>query len=229
MLISLVAAAVIPPETNEPVGYLAPVPGKPVAGVLVLHPWWGLNADVKATCNELAKAGYVAFAPDLFEGKTANTEQQAEQLVQQNQSREKQISALIGESAAYLDKLAGKKEIGVIGFSFGAYYALKYSNQAPDRVRATVIYYGTGAEDFQNAKSSYLGHFAEQDPFEPADSVASLLGLLKGSHRKAEFFTYPGTGHWFAEPGVVKAYNKSAADLAWSRTVNFLKQEFPSH
>ena len=47
----------------------------------MLHPWWGLNADTKNVCTRLASEGFIAFAPDLFHGKTATTEAEAEALV----------------------------------------------------------------------------------------------------------------------------------------------------
>jgi len=48
--------------------------------VLVLHPWWGLNDTIKAFCNRLAEAGFVAFAPDLHHGQIATTIPDAEAL-----------------------------------------------------------------------------------------------------------------------------------------------------
>ncbi|RYG28322.1 dienelactone hydrolase family protein, partial [bacterium] len=55
----------LPPSQTSihPEGYLAEPKNGPGQGVLVLHPWWGLNEDVKAFCNRLADAGFVAFAP----------------------------------------------------------------------------------------------------------------------------------------------------------------------
>ena len=205
-------------------GYLAEPKLGQGRGVLVLHAWWGLNADVKTYCDNLADAGFTAFAPDLFHGKIATSEADAEALVEAHQSKEAEIDAQIAEAAVYLGKQTGHEEIAVIGFSFGAYYALSFSNAAPDHVRAVVVYYGTGAEDFSRSKAAYLGHFAEKDDFEPKEAVGGLTAILNKAGRPETIHTYPGTGHWFAEPGVVKAYDKAAADLAWERNLKFLKQ-----
>src|SRR5688572_7125753 len=55
-------------------------PGSP--GVLVLHAWWGLTDHFKGVCDRLGKNGYVAVAPDMFGGETADTPERAKQLVQ---------------------------------------------------------------------------------------------------------------------------------------------------
>ncbi len=65
---------------SQPEGFLAiPRVGKG-PGVLVLHAWWGLNDTIKAFCTRLADSGFVAFAPDLYHGKIADTIADAEKL-----------------------------------------------------------------------------------------------------------------------------------------------------
>lgn len=208
----------------DPEGYLAKPPAGIGKGVLVLHPWWGLNSDTKAYCRRLAEAGFVAFAPDLFHGKTATKPADAEALVKEFESKNSEISAQISAATKYLAGLTTAKSVAVVGFSFGAYYALQLSNAEPEAIRAVVVYYGTGHEDFSKSKSSYLGHFAESDDFEPKANVDALSKLLKDAGRPATVHTYPGTGHWFAEPSVEKSYNPAAADQAWKRTVEFLRK-----
>ena len=58
---------------SQPQGFLAVPPTGKGPGVLVLHAWWGLNDTIKAFCTQLAEAGFVAFAPDLYHGKVADT------------------------------------------------------------------------------------------------------------------------------------------------------------
>lgn len=194
----------------------------------MLHAWWGLNSDTKALCTRLADAGFVAYAPDLFEGKTATTEDEAETLVRAAQPKDAEIRAKVVSAMKLLLEGADQKEIGVVGLSFGAYYALELSNDEPKRVRTVVVFYGTGAEDFEKSRASYLGHFAENDEFEPKESVEGLTKLLRDADRPAMIHTYPGTGHWFFEPGVKKAYDKEASDLAWERTLRFLRETLPN-
>lgn len=223
-LLALPLASLGASSQTKPEGYLAEPKSGHGPGVLVLHPWWGLNGDVKALCDRLADSGFVAFAPDLFHGKTATTEADAEALVKYYDPKAAELKAQIAEAAKYLEERAGEKEIAVLGLSFGAYYALDFSNDEPTRVRSVVVFYGTGAEDFSKSKASYLGHFAEKDDFESKESVDGLAKLLHEAGRPASIHTYPGTGHWFFEPGVKKAYDKAAADLAWERTLKFLRE-----
>jgi len=116
----------------------------------------------------------------------------------------------------------------VIGFSLGAYYALSLAAAAPEQIRSVVLFYGTGDDDFSSSKAAYLGHFAENDEYEPQANVDYLEGALKqagGSPLGAvTFYRYPGTGHWFFEPDRTDAYNPAAASLAWERTLAFLKR-----
>lgn len=208
----------------KPEGFLAEPASKKGPGVLVLHAWWGLNSDIKALCNRLAKSGFVAFAPDLFNGKTASTPEAARELTKEHQSKDAEIKAHLLESANYLAERTGKKQIAVLGLSFGAYYALEFSNTEPALVKSVVVFYGTGHEDFAKSKASYLGHFAETDDFEPKEGVDHLATLLREAGRPATIHTYPATGHWFFEPSVKSAYDKKAAELAWKRTLEFLKK-----
>ncbi len=208
----------------KPEGFLAePASGKG-PGVLVLHAWWGLNSDIKAICKRLASSGFVAFAPDLFHGKTATTQDEARALTKEHQPKETEINVQISEASKFLADRSTKKEIAVLGLSFGAYFALEFSNAEPARVKSVVIFYGTGPEDFAKSKASYLGHFAEKDDFEPKEGVDNLAKLLHDAGRPATIHTYPAAGHWFFEPSVKSAYDKKAADLAWKRTLEFLKK-----
>lgn len=226
-LLALPLASLASPDSSKPDGFLAEPKSGHGRGVLMLHPWWGLNADVKAFCKRLAKAGFVAFAPDLFHGKVVKTKSEAEALVKAYEPREAELNAQIADATKYLVGRTGK-EIAVVGFSFGAYYALHLSNAEPTRVGAAVVFYGTGQEDFSKSKAAYLGHFAEKDDFEPKASVDGLTKLLQDAGRLAEIHTYPGTGHWFFEPGVKGSYDKAAADLAWERTLEFLRTHLAS-
>jgi carboxymethylenebutenolidase len=210
---------------NQPDGYLATPASGTGDPVLVLHAWWGLNDTLKTFCTRLAGAGFVAFAPDLYHGKVADTIAEAETLVAALNQNGDQANTDLAEAAAFLSERAGQPEsrLTVIGFSLGAYYALDLSITMPERIQSVVVFYGTGPVDFSQSKAAYLGHFAENDPFEPPSSVDSLEESLKRAGRPVTIYRYPGTGHWFFEPDRPDAYNQVAADLAWDRTLAFLR------
>ena len=75
--------------------------------------------------------------------------------------------------------------------------------------------------DYRRASAAYLCHFAEDDPFEPTESVAEMEQALQVAGRQATFYTYPGTNHWFFEENRPE-YDAEAARVAWERTTQFL-------
>ena len=208
--------------------YLAVPEGGTGPGVLVLHAWWGLTPVFTGICDRLAAAGYVALAPDLYANEaTAETIAEAEVLVAVHDSASAETEAV---ALAAIDRLrelpsVGGDRIAVIGFSLGAWWALHLSQERPDAIGAVVTVYGTSDGDFGTAKANYLGHFAENDEFEPLEAVRELEASIREAGHEVTFHIYPGTGHWFVEPNRPDAYNATAADLMWERTLAFLNDQ----
>jgi carboxymethylenebutenolidase len=169
------------------------------SGVVVLHPWWGLNEDVVAFADRLAGAGFTVVAPDLFDGQVAKTIEEAEGLTKT--ADEQAIDALVLATVDGLgERLGPDAGLAVLGFSFGAHWAL-WSPAERDRVAASVVYYGTSDGPFlTGARVPVLGHFAEDDPYESAEWVAEFEEKIRAAGRDVTIHRYPGTGHWFAEP-----------------------------
>ena len=207
-------------EHSQPLGYLATPPNGNGPGVLVLHAWWGLNDTIRAFCTRLAASGFVTFAPDLYHGRVTDTIPGAEAL--STALDPVGAKADIARAVTFLNERAGD-HLAVIGFSLGAYFALDLSAADPEHIRSVVVFYGTGPIDFSNSKAAYLGHFAEKDQFEPQAEVDNLEAALRRAGRPVSFYTYPGTGHWFFEADRSGAFNQAAADLAWERTLAFLR------
>jgi carboxymethylenebutenolidase len=193
------------------------------AGVIVVHPWWGLNDDVIAFTDRLAEAGFAAAAPDLFAGQVATTIPEAEGL---SDSVDEDIAdafvlAAIDELGATVGDPSAR--LGAVGFSFGAAWALWLPAQRPE-VAATVVYYGSAeGPSLTRARTPVLGHFAETDPYETDDGLAAFEKTLRTANREVEIHRYPATGHWFAEPSN-EAFVPDAAELAFDRTVDFLRR-----
>jgi carboxymethylenebutenolidase len=203
-------------------GYMAIPEGGSGPGVLVLHAWWGLKPFFKQVCDRLAGEGFVVLAPDLFDGKTAATIEEAEQLISQSDSQA--IEATVTAAAAYLRRhpaVRGER-LGALGFSFGAAWALTLSTLAPDDIGAVVVFYGSYAPDFDTARAAYQGHFAEDDEWEPTEGVREMEDKLRAAGREVTLHTYPGAKHWFFELDRPE-YLPEAADLAWRRTIDFLR------
>ena len=197
------------------------------AGVLVLHAWWGLTSVFTDVCNRLAAAGYVALAPSLFpDGATATTIAEAEALRDAHDEATvvEPVVLAAAEQLRGLPAVTGSK-IGVIGFSLGAYWALRLSQLRPDDVGAVVTIYGTDDGDYHTARAAYLGHFAEFDDYEPLEAVRALEKKIRAAGREVTFHVYPGTGHWFVEPNQPDVYNAAAAELVWDRTLAFFNAQ----
>jgi carboxymethylenebutenolidase len=180
----------------------------------------------KTFSTRLAEAGFVAFAPDLYHGKVAEEIPDAETLGHALDTNHLQAKAEIADAAIFLNQRVGQSERGlaVIGFSMGAYYALDLAAADPEHIRSVVLFYGTGDGDYNSSRADYLGHFAENDEFEPQCNVDNLEESLRRAGRPVTFHRYSGTGHWFFEPDRSQAYNQAAASLAWDRTLAFLRR-----
>jgi len=189
------------------------------AGVVVLHPWWGLNADVIAFADRLASAGYAVAAPDLYHGDVVDTVEAAEQRVHQLDGKEGMaiVRASVDDLAT---RLGHDARLVVLGFSLGASFAVAASHPA---LAGTVLYYGTGDPSDAAGSAPILGHFAEADPYEDDAWVDEFEGALRKAGREVVFHRYPGTGHWFAEPSR-DAYRADSAELAFERTTAFLQR-----
>lgn len=195
-------------------------------GVVVLHPWWGLNDDIVAFADRLGEAGFAAVAPDLFGGQVATTIEDAERLVRA--ADEAAVDAFVLATVDRLaDRLAPTSKVAALGFSFGAHWAM-WTPTERDRVAASVVYYGTtGGSALTGTSVPVLGQFAADDPFETEEGVAAFEEVLRSAGRDVAIHRYPGTGHWFAEPSR-DAYRPEAANLAFDRTVDFLRKQLGS-
>jgi carboxymethylenebutenolidase len=197
------------------------IPAGTRAGVVVLHAWWGLNDDLIAYADRLAAAGHAIVAPDMFAGEVATEVEDADRL---SSGMDEEAGKAITLAAVDLlaERLGPDAPLAALGFSFGAAWAI-WGPTKSDRVDATVVYYGTWTGSvLGQAKVPVLGHFAEADPYETAETVNEFEQGLRDAGREAIVHRYPGTGHWFAEPSR-DAYRPEAAELAFDRTTAFLK------
>ena len=212
-------------------GYLAEPPHGSGPGVLVLHAWWGLTEPFQQVCDQLAEAGFVALAPDLYHGKTTSSVEEAEELVGALNQDEERVRSDIAAAVQVLRQHTatnledGHGKLAIVGFSLGGAYALDTSVTLAQEIAAVVTFYASyPGLDYSGANAAYLCHFAEKDPFEPAESVAEMEQELRAAGRQATFYTYPGTKHWFFEENRPE-YDAEAARLAWERTTQFLHQQ----
>ena len=193
-------------------------------GVLVLHAWWGLNPFIRGLCDRLASEGFVAHAPDLYHGATAASIEEAKKL--RSKLEQDVVAQEITQATEQLWASCGARRagVGVVGLSLGGYWALWLAEQKSTPVTAAVVFYGTRNGDYVASQAAFQFHLAETDPYVAASGVKKLQKSLKGAGREAEFYTYAGTTHWFFENDRADAYQAQAAEMAWKRTVEFLRK-----
>ena len=164
----------------HPPGFLAVPPTGQGDPVLVLHAWWGLNDTMKAVCTRLAEAGFVAFAPDLYHGKVAETIPDAEALAKALDANYEQAKAEIREAATFLESVpATRPRPGGDRLLAGRILCAGSLVDRPRGHPRVVIFYGTGSGDFSGSQAAYLGHFAENDEYEPQVDVDALEEALE--------------------------------------------------
>ena len=202
-------------------GYLA-VPAQPNApGVIILHAWWGLNSFFKSLCDRLAAEGFAVFAPDLYNGKVVKTIEEAGQLVDMEQDRKQAIVTAAPDFLRNRPEVR-KEAFAVIGFSMGAAWSLVLASERPEEIGKVVLFYGSYGVDFSKVQSHILGHYADTDEWEPLDGVRAMEADMRTAGLKPTFHIYPNTQHWFFEEDRPE-YDPRAAELAWVRTLEFLR------
>jgi carboxymethylenebutenolidase len=188
-----------------------------MAGVLVLHAWWGLNNDVRAYARRLADEGFTAESPDLYGGGQTATEIPAAETLMK--ARDKARATTEIDDAA--DRLAKHGPFGVVGWSMGGSYAWDLVERRPGLVAALVDHYGGGWPEPGATLPPILGHYGELDEDPSPGTIRELAERIKAA--SPVFHIYPGAKHWFAEPSRPQ-HDAAAAALAWERTLSFLKQ-----
>jgi carboxymethylenebutenolidase len=184
-------------------------------GVLVAHPWWGLNRTIRDYGARLAKEGFVVGLPDFFEGNIATTIEGAEkQMRKYMEPARAHLDAALDE----LDKhpSATGSSLNTVGFSFGGFQLLRAIEANDQRITRLVVYYATFPLPDKHAP--IMAHLAADDPYESQEDMAALT-----AHLGDTAYTYPGTQHWFAEIDRPE-YEADAANLAFERTVGFLRR-----
>ena len=207
-------------------GYLvrpAKASGK-LPGVLVVHENRGLNPHIEDIARRIALDGFMAFAPDALApvgGYTGDEDKARDLFGKLDLEKVGEDFVAAAEWLKSRPDCTGK--IGVVGFCFGGGIANLLATRLPD-LSAAVPFYGAQpkAEDVAKIKAPLLIHYAEHDDRIDA-GIPAFEAALKANHVRYQLFTYPGTQHGFNNDTTPR-YDKAAAQLAWQRTIDFLKK-----
>ncbi|MEP6720056.1 MAG: dienelactone hydrolase family protein [Variovorax sp.] len=196
--------------------------------MLVLQEIFGINANIRALCDEFASEGYVAVAPDLFwrQGRGIDIDPAAPDAMERAMAlldRFNDVEALHDMEATIEFAFAQygcSGPVAAVGYCLGGRLALRALHDTA--VSASVSYYGVGLEGLVEqplpAGKAALLHVAERDAYCSPAAQARIRHVAKGSV-KANF--YPGCDHAFARAGSAH-YDADAARLAYDRTLSFL-------
>ena len=213
-------------------GYLArpEKAGPDTPGIIVIHEWWGLNDNIREMTRKLAREGYVALAVDLYEGKVAETPDNARRYAIEAMQHEARVRENLRQAYRYLKEKQGVSRVGVIGWCFGGGWALQTALMMPEQIDAVVIYYGrlvTDPEQLSKLKMPVLGIFGAEDRGIPVETVQRFKAILDSLGTIHEIYIYEGAGHAFANPSGTR-YVPEAAQDAWKKTVAFLNRYLKS-
>jgi len=217
-------------ETGDVRAYLArPKGDAKLPAVLVIHENRGLNAHIEDVTRRIALEGFLAMAPDALSplGGTPEDSEKAPALIGQL-DREKTTKNFVA-AAKYLKTHAHSNgEVGVVGFCWGGAMTNQVAVHSPD-VAAAVPYYGAAPapEDVPKIKASLLLHYAGIDERINA-GIPAFEEALKKASVNYKIFMYEGAKHAFNNDTSAERYNKDAAQLAWQRTIAFLKEKLKS-
>lgn len=202
-------------------GYLvrpAKASGK-VPAVLVVHENRGLNPYIEDVARRVAKAGYLALAPDGLTsvgGYPGNDDQG--RTLQQQVDPEKLLNDFFAGIEYLLRHGDCTGKVGITGFCYGGGVCHAAAVAFPE-LAAAVPFYGRQArpEDVPRIQAPMLLHFAENDPGVNA-TWPDFEAALREHGKTYEAYIYPGTTHGFHNDSTPR-FDEAAAKLAWERTL----------
>ena len=200
--------------------------------VIVIHEIFGLSDWIRNVADQLAREGFIAIAPDLITGKgpngggTESVSSRDDVVALVRKLTPEEVDARMNAVRAYGMKLpAADGKTATIGFCWGGATSFRYASVQSD-LSAAVVYYGSApdAPALANIKAPVLGLYGGDDArvnatIEPASAELKKLG------KSYEPNVYDGAGHGFLRAQAERdGANRAAAEKAWPRTIEFLKQ-----
>jgi carboxymethylenebutenolidase len=194
--------------------------------VVVIHENRGLVPHIEDVTRRVALEGFLAIAPDALSplGGTPEDESKAPSLMGQLDKKTTLDNYLA--AVRYLrTHPSSTGKVGVVGFCWGGGMANQLAVDSPD-VSAAVPYYGAqpALEDVRKIRASLLLHYAGVDE-RINKGIPAFEEALKKASIDYKIYVYEGAQHAFNNDTTPARYNKEAAQLAWQRTISFLKEK----
>lgn len=195
-----------------------------LGGVVVVHENRGLNPYIEDVGRRVALAGFISIAPDALTplGGYPGDDDKGRDL-QAKRDKNEMLQNFIDAFEYLLKHPDCNGKVGVVGFCFGGGIANQMAVKLPD-LAAAVPFYGAQPpkEDVPLIKAPLLLHYAGLDT-RINDGWPAYEAALKENKKEYTVFIYPNVNHGFHNDTTPR-YDKSAAELAWQRTIDFFKQ-----
>ena len=201
-------------------GYRADPTGTPRAAVVVIQEIFGVNHHIRAVCDRLAGAGYVAIAPSIFDPIEPNFQcgySPDEIAVARKFVANPDWAAMLSDTQAAIDAVRNVGAVGIVGFCLGGSVAYAAATKLTG-LSAAIGYYGGAivrfADDIPEVPTQL--HFGENDAGIPLTDVETI----RSKRPDVEIHVYPGAQHGF-NCDERASYDKASADIAWPRSLDF--------
>lgn len=196
---------------------------KKLGGIVVVHENRGLNPHIEDVARRAALAGFISIAPDALTplgGYPGNDDQGREM---QNKRDKNEMTEDFIAAFEYLKNHRNcNGKVGVVGFCFGGAIANIMAVRIPALAAAVPFYGGQPAnEDVPKIKAPLLLHYAALDT-RVNEGWPAYEAALKENGKEYVAYMYPNVNHGFHNDTTPR-YDKAAAELAWSRTIDFFK------
>lgn len=192
--------------------------------VLVVHENRGLNPYIKDVARRLAKAGFIAFAPDALHplgGYPGNDDEG--RAMQRTLDRTKIQNDFVAAAHFLKAQPNSNGKLGAVGFCFGGYIVNYLASVDSNLLTAGVPFYGTPASEslHKNIKAPLMIQLGELDKRVNA-TWPEYEQSLKANNVEFTMHMYEGANHGFHNDSTGR-YDEKNAELAWQRTLAFFK------
>jgi carboxymethylenebutenolidase len=210
-------------------------PGGTGPGLVLLQEIFGVSRYIQRRAADLAEAGYVVLAPELYwRADPTPIDEAAPGAIEQAYARSQSLdwATTVQDAVAALHHLKARAEVtggtGVIGFCFGG--GLAFNLAAVDEVDVLVSYYGSALPTLLDlapqVTAPSLHHFGTADDYLGPEVVSTIREAVSAGGTVVEFETYEGANHAF-DNDIFMLHHPEASALAWQRTLNFLGRQLP--
>ncbi|MBK7661057.1 MAG: dienelactone hydrolase family protein [Betaproteobacteria bacterium] len=227
-----------PVKDGDMVAYRAmPEGGKNLPTVLVVQEIFGVHEHIKDVCRRLAKAGYLAIAPELYarQGDVSKTTNMDDIRAVVGKVPDAQVMGDLDAASAWAAKNGGDPaKLAVTGFCWGGRITWLYAAHNP-KVKAGVAWYGRvegqaseltprhPIDVVKDINAPVLGLYGGADAGIPNDTVDRMREALKAAGKKSQIHTYPDMPHAF-HADYRPSYRKAAAEDGWKRLLAWFRQ-----